>query len=150
MKKKVLCVILALLLLTACSSNKMVETKMTGNLTQGISSEITFFAEEGSDIAQKQTAKNIVDYKAANLTKEEVESILNPMKEQYENLEGVTYSLDIQDDKTIEILEVDFDKLDFEKAKDIPGFLFDDTNSRKVSLEKTIEKLEEYGFKKAE
>ena len=99
----------------------------------------------------KQTADNIITYAALGLnSKEEAEAAFGVVASSFQGIDGVTHSMDYQDDQVTETLIVDYGVADFEEVAQLEGSTFDDTDADYISLEKTIELLEDQGFEQVE
>ncbi|WP_100066109.1 YehR family protein [Miniphocaeibacter massiliensis] len=151
MKKiaKIMILLTLSLLLVSCNKAKKLEETTYTNDINGVKTKLTFY--HYGDKVEKQTATNEWAYSAMGLaTKEEAEQALSELVEQYQGVEGITHKMDYQEDKVFESLEVNYKKLDFDKAKNIPGIMLKGDFKNGVSLKKTAEIIEKQGFKKEE
>ena len=80
-------------------------------------------------------------------TKEQVKSILDPIVKKYQGIKGIKYTVDYKDDRYIENIEIDFQNLDYEKAKTVFGNNFKDPSKTKISMKQTQERVTKQGFK---
>lgn len=149
MKKwMVICLtLLVALTLAACGGEE--STTVMQIEENGVLSKITLEAE--GDEVVKQTADNIITYAALGLnSKEEAEAAFGEVASSFQGIDGVTHSMDYQDDQVTETLIVDYGVADFEEVAQLEGSTFDDTDADYISLEKTIELLEDQGFEQVE
>ena len=116
-------------------------------LDSTIKTEMTYY-HIGDDV-KKQRAKNIIPYAALGVNnEEEARNKLEPVTKSYENVSGVKYVATYENDKLIEDLELDYETLDYDKAKNVKGLL-QGTNIQKgskISLKATVELLKQNGF----
>ena len=115
--KKILKLITPLLatlfLLTACSSEKTkVYTTTFGNDQEN---ETTIFYK-GDVVSKIKTISNIKDL--GTDTESAFEYIKKTVDEKNKDIKGVTYNIERKGDKVIITLNLDFDKIDFDKDKD--------------------------------
>ena len=115
--KKILKLITPLLatlfLLTACSSEKTkVYTTTFGN---GQENETTIIYK-GDVVNKIKTISNIKDL--GTDTESAFEYIKKTVDEKNKDIKGVTYNIERKGDKVIITLNLDFDKIDFDKDKD--------------------------------
>lgn len=135
-------------LTTACSGSKTA-TKTFVRENNGVKTTLTYTYNESDDKVIKQTTINEGVY--ANIpnlkTKETVKAVLDPIAEKYQGIKGIKESIDYQEDKFVETLEVDYENLDYEKAKTIMGESFQDPKKVKISMKKSEELVTQQGFK---
>ena len=115
--KKILKLITPLLatlfLLTACSSEKTKVYTSTFNNNQENETTITY----KDDVVNKiKTVANIKDL--GTDTESAFEYIKKTVDEKNKDIKGVTYNIERKGDKVIITLNLDFDKIDFDKDKD--------------------------------
>lgn len=148
MKKWIIGLTLLISLTLAACGGEMSTTVMQIE-ENGVTSKITLEAED--DKVMKQTADNIITYEALGLTsKEDAEAAFGNVVSTFEDVEGVTHSMNYEDDHATETLVVDYEVADFEEVAQLEGSTFEDTDADFISLEKTIEMLENQGFEKVE
>ena len=115
--KKILKLITPLLatlfLLTACSSEKTKVYTSTFNNNQENETTITY---KGDVVNKIKTVANIKDL--GTDTESAFEYIKKTVDEKNKDIKGVTYNIERKGDKVIITLNLDFDKIDFEKDKD--------------------------------
>ena len=134
---------------TACGSKGENATKTFVLEKNGIKITLVYTYIESEDKVIKQTTVNEGVY--ANIpnlkTKEAVKAVLDPIAEKYQGIKGIKESIDYQEDKFVETLEVDYENLDYEKAKTIMGESFQDPKKVKISMKKSEELVTQQGFK---
>ena len=103
---------------------------------------------EKEDKVVKQTTKNegIYAQLPSTKTKEEAQKVLDPIAKKYQGIKGIKHSIDYQEDKFIEDLEVDYTNIDYEKAKEVLGKNFQDPAKTKISMKKTEELMNKMGY----
>ena len=115
--KKILKLITPLLatlfLLTACSSEKTKVYTSTFNNNQENETTITY---KGDVVNKIKTVANIKDL--GTDTESAFEYIKKTVNEKNKDIKGVTYNVERKGDKVIIALNLDFDKIDFDKDKD--------------------------------
>ena len=115
--KKILKLITPLLatlfLLTACSSEKTKVYTSTFNNNQENETTITY---KGDVVNKIKTVANIKDL--GTDTESAFEYIKKTVDEKNKDIKGVTYNIERKGDKLIITLNLDFDKIDFDKDKD--------------------------------
>ena len=115
--KKILKLITPLLatlfLLTACSSEKTKVYTSTFNNNQENETTITY---KGDVVNKIKTVANIKDL--GTDTESAFEYIKKTVNEKNKDIKGVTYNIERKGDKVIITLNLDFDKIDFDKDKD--------------------------------
>jgi uncharacterized lipoprotein YehR (DUF1307 family) len=112
----------------------------------GVSMELVFTYE--GDKVKTQTANNVMPYSAIGVTtKEEAQTVLDPIAEQYQQVKGLDYSLDYTDSEATESLTINYDELDYDSAKQLPGVSFEGNTENGISMERTEEMLLDQGYK---
>ena len=115
--KKILKLITPLLatlfLLTACSNEKTKVYTSTFNNNQENETTITY---KGDVVNKIKTVANIKDL--GTDTESAFEYIKKTVDEKNKDIKGVTYNIERKGDKVIITLNLDFDKIDFDKDKD--------------------------------
>ena len=148
--------ILVVILTTACTNKDDTTTKKDTNATKtfvrkqnGVKSTVTYTYIENEDKVLKQTTVNEGVYAElpSAKTKEAVQKVLEPIAKKYQGIKGIKHSIDYQEDKFVENLEIDYENIDYEKAKGILGKDFADPSKTKISMKKTEELLTGQGFK---
>lgn len=115
----------------------------------GIKTTVTFTYIEKEDKVIKQKNEVVGEYAKLpeKKTKEQVKSILDPIVKKYQGIKGIKYTVDYKDDRYIENIEIDFQNLDYEKAKTVFGNNFKDPSKTKISMKQTQERVAKQGFK---
>lgn len=146
--KKILCAVLTtcmLFALTACGSKPESKTVV---LTYDLSgTTIDYQLDALDDTVQKITQVSTVDCSA--YSDEDLSIILESADEyaaSYEVIEGVTYSIEVEDSNLIETIVIDTTNLDSLQELSDSGLLPIDGDFDYISLEKTIENLESMGM----
>ena len=134
-------------LTTACSGSKTA-TKTFVRENNGVKTTLTYTYNESDDKVIKQTSNTIAPYSGFNgLSKEEVKSRIEAAAKQYQGIKGLKESVTFNDDGFTEELEVDYENIDFEKARQLPGMIFSgDPSANKVSMKASEEMLLQQGF----
>jgi uncharacterized lipoprotein YehR (DUF1307 family) len=73
-------------------------------------------------------------------------SILDPIAEEYKDIEGIDYSIEYGEDEATESLTINYDNLDFDAAKELPGVSFEGDTSNGISMDRTEDMLLEQGY----
>lgn len=112
----------------------------------GITNTITYYYKGDKVITQE--ARNVLPFETIGVeTKEEAQEIFEPESEKFQDVEGLTHEMEYTDTEAIEILKVDYDNLDFDAARGLPGMVFDgDAEKNGVSMERSAELLLGEGF----
>lgn len=142
--------LLVVVLSTACSSKEATATRTFVMEKNGSKITMVYTYIENEDKVVKQTTTNEIMYtQLPNAkTKEDAKKILDPISQKFQGIRGLKESIEYQDDKFIESLEVDYTDFDYEKAKSLPGMNFSgDPTKFKVSMERSAESLTQKGFK---
>ena len=147
MNKKLVLLLFTILLLSGCGKKQV--RKCSLNQDQYMSQEIEFIAKDNNNIDQLKIriifAKELIDANELNeLTDEQKQSleksILDNMDLSKDNMEGINFSVDIND--TVDfILDIDVDKADPTLLKTL-GL---DLSDKDTSLDKVISSLKENG-----
>lgn len=133
---------------TACGSKGENATKTFVLEKNGIKITLVYTYIESEDKVIKQTSNTIAPYSGFNdLSKEEVKSRIEAAAKQYQGIKGLKESVTFNDDGFTEELEVDYENIDFEKARQLPGMIFSgDPSANKVSMKASEEMLLQQGF----
>ncbi|MBD8006219.1 YehR family lipoprotein [Bacillus norwichensis] len=135
--------LLTLLVFSGCGSKE--ETKTFISNQNGIDMELVYTYK--GDNVSKQTSNNTIPYSALGVaTKEEAQAVLDPISTKYQGLEGVEQKIEYKENEAVETLSVDFGKLDFDKAKNVPGMDFSGNTNNGVSMKESEKMLLEDGF----
>ena len=136
--------VLAMMLMACTGSEKSVTYVLE---TKDTSTKIVYVAK--GDIVQTQTTYTEMAYTVIGVTtQEEAKIMVEPIVEMYQGIEGLTHSIDYEEDMLIEKLEVDYTKANIEDIKDLFGSVFDGDakNGARISLKRSISLLEEQGY----
>lgn len=143
-----LAMIFVVVLSTACSSKEATATKTFVKEQNGVKVTLVYTYIESEDKVVKQTSKTEVLFSAfKGRDIEQVKKQLQDISAKFQGIKGIKETVDIQEDKFIEEVEVDYSELDYEKAKNLPGMIFSgDPTKTKVSMEKSEKMLMTHGF----
>lgn len=109
---------------------------------EGTIVRLTFKAK--GDLVYEQSANNEKHYSALGVSSaEEAKEKLASSASEFEDIEGVTHSLEYLDDRVIESLTVDFEKVDLNAASQLTG---SGDLSDGVSLQQSVQTLQEQGY----
>lgn len=136
-----------LFLLGACGSD--VETSEFELEENGVVMLMTYH-HEGDEVI-KQTAENTIPYTSLGVESEdEAKQFLEPQSEQMQGIDGLKEEIEYGDSEAKETVEVDYEELDMDQAKDVPGLMLDGDIENGISMEKTAEMLINQGFEEKE
>jgi len=143
-----LAMIFVVVLSTACSSKEATATKTFVKEQNGVKVTLVYTYIESEDKVVKQTSKTEALFSAfKGRDIEQVKKQLQDISAKFQGIKGIKEIVDIQEDKFIEEVEVDYSELDYEKAKNLPGMIFSgDPTKTKVSMEKSEKMLMTHGF----
>ncbi|MEB3024835.1 MULTISPECIES: YehR family protein [unclassified Parvimonas] len=143
-----LAMIFVVVLSTACSSKEATATKTFVKEQNGVKVTLVYTYIESEDKVVKQTSKTEALFSAfKGRDIEQVKKQLQDISAKFQGIKGIKETVDIQEDKFIEEVEVDYSELDYEKAKNLPGMIFSgDPTKTKVSMEKSEKMLMTHGF----
>ncbi|MCU9533619.1 DUF1307 domain-containing protein [Streptococcus sp. CSL10205-OR2] len=140
-KKKWLVVLLAtiMFLLTACGSKeKEIASIGYQNSIPGRDIRYIFYYEKGTDKIVKQESITTFSYQAFGVaSKEEAKELLDPLSKDYENLKGVTETVEYEKDYFREKITVDYLKINLKQLKDDERFEIEEENADYFSLAKS-------------
>lgn|GEM_PF-1445114 len=135
---------LMLFVIVACQSADQTTTSLIAE-ENGLTVELTFVAE--GDLIVRQKSRNEISYESLGVSSpEEAEDMLAEFMVGYDTTEGIEHQVDYQDDRVIETVEVDFETVDVDEASQLAGSIFEGDPSEGISLEATVEMLQELGF----
>nr|WP_300006379.1 DUF1307 domain-containing protein [Tissierella sp.] len=142
-------IVAILLVITGCSGGSA-DTRTFELEKDGVKTTMVYTYE--GDKVIKQSTENIIQYDLIGITtKEEAKAIFDPLVQEFQNLDGLTHSLDYSDERAVENLLVDYEKADFAKLRNLPGMSFDgDAETKGISMKKSAELLKSQGFKEVE
>lgn len=132
-------------LLGGCGSDT---TKVTYGISMnGVDIAITYYAKD--DIVTKQTTKNVVPYEVIGVSDEEsARVIFDPLSLQFQGIEGMEEKITYGKESLTETITIDYEKVNISEIADLPGSMFEGDLNGKVSLQKSVELLEQSGFQK--
>lgn len=140
--------VLIVTMLVACGGKKE-ETTIYEKKQNGLESIITYYHQ--GDKVLRQTTRNAIRYADFGIkNKEAAKAKLDSAVEQYKGVSGITHKITYNENDMLEEMEVNFSKLDYEKAKTIPGFIINGDPKEGISLTKCHELLEKQNYKKVE
>ena len=138
----------ALITLIACGTQekKMLFQRIDQNLQYDL--RLTYYYK--NDVVTKQTTKSFLSYKSLGATKkEDVKDKIDKASQRYQNIKGIKEKVTYEKNGVKEIVEINFNKVDFDKLATLPG-MYTDKNTRKskkVSMKASKELLTSKGFK---
>ncbi|WP_436854438.1 YehR family lipoprotein [Staphylococcus caeli] len=134
----------AIVMLAACGEKEETNTFKGDQSGVDITTKLT---HKGDKVTEQQT-ESVLNYKDYGVEKEQVKELLDKESEKYQNIDGLEEKVKYTDDKAIETIKVDMDKVDKEELKKIESSAFTNADKDKdVSYKKTKEALEKAGFK---
>jgi len=77
---------------------------------------------------------------------DKVIEMIEPIAKKFEGIKGLKYSIDYKDDSFVETIEIDYENLDYEKAKVALDEEFQDPSKGIVSMKVTEKALLEDGY----
>lgn len=140
--------VFSLITLIACGSQekKMSFQRIDQNLQYDL--RLTYYYK--GDIVTKQTTNSFWSYKTLGATKkEDVKNRIDKASQMYQNIEGIKEKVTYEEKGVKETVEINFNKVDFDKLATLPG-MYTDKNTRKskkVSMKASKELLTSKGFK---
>ncbi len=148
--KKILSLVLVLvLLLSVVACGKKTETASFELNNNGVKSVITFTYQ--GDKVITQTAENVITYSESPIKdKEDAKAKLDKISKMYEGVKGIKHSIEYGDKATIEKISVNFEELDVEAYKKLPGTLSSGDISKGISFKSTEKLILNAGYKKVE
>ena len=143
-----LAMLFVIVLSTACSSKETTATKTFVKEQNGVKVTLVYTYIEKDDKVVKQTSKTEALFSAfQGRDIEQLKKQIQDVSAKYQGIKGLKETLDIQEDKFVEEVEVDYTDFDYEKAKGLPGMVFTgNPSTNKVRLEKSAEMLKSQGF----
>lgn len=140
--------VFSLITLIACGSQekKMSFQRIDQNLQYDL--RLTYYYK--GDIVTKQTTDSFWSYKTLGATKkEDVKDRIDKASQMYQNIEGIKEKVTYEEKGVKETVEINFNKVDFDKLATLPG-MYTDKNTRKskkISMKASKELLTSKGFK---
>ena len=140
--------VFSLITLIACGSQekKMSFQRIDQNLQYDL--RLTYYYK--GDIVTKQTTDSFWSYKTLGATKkEDVKDRIDKASQMYQNIKGIKEKVTYEEKGVKETVEINFNKVDFDKLVNLPG-MYTDKNTRKskkVSMKASKKFLTSKGFK---
>lgn len=137
--------------LSACSFWEMEEATRTFYIEEeGIQSTLVY-TYRGDEVL-KQSTENIVQYETFGIeTKEDAEEFFSLfVNHELENIHGITYSIDYQENQLTEKITIDYEEVDIGEIKDLPEMNFQGNVENGISMKASAKLLLEEGFKEIE
>lgn len=132
-------------LTTACSNGT--KKRVFVKDVDGQKTTITYVYNEKEDRVLKQLTTNEGIYDKLNpaMTKEEVKKIIDKDIEETKEIKGIKHTVEYKEDRFIENIEIDFENLDYEKAKEFLNI--QDPKKVRVSMKVSAEIMYNQGYK---
>ena len=135
----------SMVVFVACSGGEKTTTFVKD--VNGGSIEITYYHKD--DKVTKQTTHSVIPYSAIGVgSKEQAEADprIKQIVDSYKDIKGIEHKIVYEADKFVEDVKVDFENLDTEKAKNMPGLISTGDVSKGVSLKASAELLKSQDF----
>lgn len=132
--------------LTACSGGAKTETTFTMT-RQGVEMTLVYYAT--GDEVTRQTTRNVMPYEALDVADaDEARALIEPLTTGFQDVKGLTYSVEYTDTEAIETLDVDYSVADIAEIAELTGSSFsgDTSGNAKLSLEQSRQMLLNQGF----
>lgn len=140
-------IIILALVLTACGSSE--ETRTFEFKDESSSMIVTYKSKD--DKVLEQNIEFVTAYTNFGLnSKEEAEEFFDNVTKDYEDVEGITEELNFTDTEVNTNLTIDFEKVDLEEVKDLPGMNSDEDSVKGISMEGAAKQLTDEGFTEIE
>lgn len=131
------------LLLTACTESEESRTFELAN--DGLTVTVTYKSVDNT--VTEYIGKNKLTYtKEGVANKEAAEELFTPVLLEYQDIKGLEHSIDFTDSEVIEIMEVDFTKVDSDIYNILPGMRLDKDSSLNINMKEIVKQLEADGF----
>lgn len=152
--KKAGIALLGIMLFVGCGSKEL-KTQVYEMNNNDIYMNVTLYYQD--DVVKKQVTKTEIPYSSSlygGASKEEIKQAVDNALKNSEGLEGFTDTVEYLEDKIVESVVVDYEKIDFDKAaKALPNLFPDygensDAKIKFVSFKKTDENMIKEGFTK--
>lgn len=135
--------LVAVFLLAACGKKN--ESKTFKLERNGVSVQIE--VEYDGDRVVRQKTHTVAKYADSGfINKEDAKNKIDPISKDYNEVKGIKHKMNYKDDYFVEDIDSDFENLDLEKAKNLPGFFIDDSTDGKISFIQTEKALKQMGF----
>lgn len=135
-------------LATACSNNRETATKTYALEDSSLKTTqvFTYIEKEDKIIKQVTISEGTYAEFQPGKTKEEIIEMIEPITKKFEGIKGIKYSIDYKDESFVETIEIDYENLDYEKAKVALDEEFQDPSKGIVSMKITEKALLEDGY----
>ena len=132
-------------LATACSNSRETAKKTFTLEDSGLKTTqvFTYIEKEDKIIKQETISEGTYAEFQPGKTKEEIIEMIEPIAKKFK---GLKYSIDYKDDSFVETIEIDYENLDYEKAKVALDEEFQDPSKGIVSMKVTEKALLEDGY----
>jgi len=139
-----LCASVVVFSLAGCGDKE--ETKTFKANINGVEMSLTY--TYSGDKVIKQTAENKIAYSSIGAkNKEEAQTVLGPIGQKYQGVEGVEEKINYEDTYAEETVKIDYTKADTAKLKELMGAMSTGDVSKGVSMKQSQALLEAQGFK---
>ena len=140
--------IVSLIILGACGAKE--KTMSFQRIDQSLQYDLRLTYYYKGDTVTKQTTNSFLSYKTLGATKkEDVKDKIDKASQRYQNIKGIKEKVTYEKNGVKEIVEINFNKVDFDKLATLPG-MYTDKNTRKskkVSMKASKTLLTGKGFK---
>lgn len=127
------------------SNNEQIVTLQSEK--NGATITMTYYAK--GDRVYKQTSESLIPYSSLGVrTEAEAREMFGDLLDATKDIDGYSDTLDYKDDHVVEVVIVDYDVVDIDKIKNLLGNYYSGDASNGISLSKSVEWLEQSGFKK--
>ena len=137
-------------LTTACSGLGVKTTTRTFEKEEkenGIKTTIKYTYIEKEDKVLKEVTTTEVPYSIyKGLPMDEIKIKVEAVSARYQYIKGVKESIEYKENTFIEVMEIDYENLDFETANKAFNSNIKDPKQSKVSMEETVKKLTNDGY----
>lgn len=140
--------LLFVVLAAACSNRRETATKTYALEDSGLKTTqvFTYIEKEDKIIKQVTISEGTYAEFQPGKTKEEIIKMIEPITKKFEGIKGIKYSIDYKDESFVETIEIDYENLDYEKAKVALDEEFQDPSKGIVSMKITEKALLEDGY----
>ena len=140
-------------LLVACGQKEDVTYYQRIDQSNQFDMRLTYYHK--GDVVTKQTTENFISYKSLGIDESQEEqknaakAKIEELSKQYQTVKGIKEKVTYEKNGVKETVEINFNKVDFDKLATLPG-MYTDKNTRKskkVSMKSSKELLTSKGFK---
>ncbi|MCU9533620.1 DUF1307 domain-containing protein [Streptococcus sp. CSL10205-OR2] len=139
-----------LAILVACGGKANdVESVSYQSIQEGVDNRITYYYKKDTDEVTKQEAYTQMSYDFLGVKDAEAaKAKLEQFTSMYEGIEGVTEKIEFGETSLTQTVTLDYTKANFADLSQIPGIeSINLENSDYISLDKSIQLIEQQGFK---